>query len=168
MLIGTVEIGLNTPNSSFLSTVVKKLKASENNLLPLHEFEFLPSYTRLQDPKRTDHQLEDFNVSEFPAGNTMDLLAIARPFSQERIDAINRVKEARFPLQNLSHEQKNDLDIVLTAVSENGFALKYASFELKGDRDVVLTAVRGDSYALRYASDELQADPEIRAAAGLF
>jgi len=161
MAIGTVEIGLNTPNSSFLSTVVKKLKASENNLLPLHEFEFLPSYTILQDPKHADHQLEDFNVSEFPAGNTMDLLAIARPFSQEKIDAINRVKEDPLSISNLSHEQKSDFDIVLAAVSRGGYALTYASETLKDDGVIVLAAVSRGGNGLIYASERLQDDGDI-------
>ena len=60
---------------------------------------------------------------------------------------------------------RNNLEIVLAAVSQNGSALRYASEELRADRETVLVAVRNCGSALRYASEELRADPAIVLAA---
>ena len=70
-------------------------------------------------------------------------------------------------LKYASPELKNNLSIVLTAVSDNGMALQFASPELKNNLSIVLEAIKQNHGAFEFASQELKYNNVVRAAAGV-
>jgi len=161
----TVEIPLNTSNSSFCITVRRELKKKGITPPPSHDLYFFENYTRVQDPNHTPHPLKDLNVSEIPAGHTIDLISMFTPFSEEKIGMINSVTTIPYLLGSLTKAQKQDFDIVLAAVRRAGMALQFASPELKDDFDIVLAAVTNSGTALQFASNRLRNDEKIALAA---
>lgn len=66
-----------------------------------------------------------------------------------------------FILKDISDRLKNDVEIVIQAVSSNGNNLEYASDELKNNKDFVLAAMKHLAEAYLYASKELRNHKEI-------
>jgi hypothetical protein len=161
----TVEIPLNTSNSSFCITVRRELKKKGITPPPLHDLYFHENYTRLQDPNHATYPLKDLNVSKIPAGHTIDLISMVTPFSQEKIGIINSVTTTPYLLGSLTDAQKQDFDIVLAAVRRDGTALQFACPELKDDKDIVFAAVTNAGIALKFASNRLKNDMNISVAA---
>lgn len=161
----TVEIPLNTSNSSFCITVRRELKKKGITPPPSHDLYFYENYTRLEDPNHTTYPLKDLNVSKIPAGHTIDLISMFTPFSQEKIGMINSVTTIPYLLGSLTDAQKQDFDIVLAAVRRDGTALQFASPELKDNEDIVFAAVTNAGIALKFASNRLKNDMNISIAA---
>ena len=71
-------------------------------------------------------------------------------------------KALKFASENL----KDDLEVVLVAVTQNGEALEYASWpRLRANKEVVLVAVKNSGTALKYSSRNLKNDKEVVLAA---
>ena len=81
--------------------------------------------------------------------------------TQDKAEALNKVKENWRNLSGMSDEFKNDRDIVLAAIKENGQALKYASDDLKHNKEIVLLAVDQNWKALMHASRYIKNNKEI-------
>ena len=64
-------------------------------------------------------------------------------------------------LEHVSEDMKNNKNIVLAAVNIGGAALEYASEAMKNDRDIVLAAVNDYCFALKYASEDMKNDRDI-------
>ena len=75
------------------------------------------------------------------------------------------VQQNGLSLQYASYGLKNDREIVMAAVRQNGLSLRHAFTALKNDREIVMAAVRQNGLSLRFASEALQHDKDVVLAA---
>lgn len=66
-----------------------------------------------------------------------------------------------FAIEYASEDLRNDRSIVIETVRRRGITLEYASDDLRKDKTVVLEAVKNEANAIKYASPDLQLDREV-------
>lgn len=79
---------------------------------------------------------------------------VRRAAGQELSDTQDVLKDVPKPL-------RDDIDVVLAAVTFSGESLKSASARLRNNKDVVLAALKQNDDAFAYVSDELQQDGDV-------
>jgi|MDSW01.1.fsa_nt_gb hypothetical protein len=79
---------------------------------------------------------------------------VRRAAGQELSDTQDVLKDVPKPL-------RDDIDVVLAAVTFSGESLKSASARLRNNKNVVLAALKQNEDAFAYASDELQQDRDV-------
>jgi hypothetical protein len=70
-------------------------------------------------------------------------------------------KDAIWALKFASNRLRNDLNVVLAAVTKYGMCLEHASLEMRAHREIVLVSVESSGDSLQFASDELR-DTKVR------
>ena len=82
------------------------------------------------------------------------LLAVVSEQFDENLDAI-------WALQFASSRLRNDMAVVLAAVTKYGMCLEHASIEMRANREIVLVSVQSSGNSLQFASDDLR-DTKVR------
>ena len=79
----------------------------------------------------------------------------------DKKEALKKIKEGDFNLEDADKEIRADKEIVMAAVREWGPDLEFADDSLKADKDVVLAAIKDDGQVLEYADASLKSNKDV-------